>query len=351
MSKDQIDNLSDQIDNLSGEVKGIEIVADKPVLERPVAEEEFDSSDPRVAIYAKRDAKLKAEMQLPAAPAEKAAPAAQEEEKAPETKSDEVTVIINGKERLISQVRIDAAGGIIAYQKQAAASELLNQASAEARRLKEHETQILERERQLALREQEELNRQSKINTPAPSNEDALVAAAKEYHEAILEGEMDKASRLLVQMQAAHQGATVNKDELAGEAVRRARQEMESERSQQEQRLFEIERQEANFDFEARFPDVADDPKLRALANQETIALQQAHPTWSPKDVIVAAAQSVQKWATERLAISSTDQKLAAKRGQSNIRGATVIAAQRQAPPPQTKSNYVEQLRKARGLE
>ena len=331
-----------QIEDVNNEVEGLEIVAEKPVLDRPEAEEELDLNDPRAAIYAKRDAKLKAEMQLEPAVIKEVA------EEAPELNSDEVKVIINGKEKLVSQSRIDAAGGVVAYQKQAAASEMLNQASAEAKRIREQEAQILERERQLNVREQE-IQRQS-FSTPVPSNQDALIVVAKEYHEAILDGDMDKASQLLIQMQTAR-NATVNKDEVANEAVRRARQELERERQQQEYRQFEIERHEANFDFEARFPDVADDPKLRALANQETIALQEAHPTWTPKEIIIAAAQSVQKWATERIAISSTDQKLAAKRGQSNIRGATVIAAQRQAPPPQTKSNYVEQLRKARGLE
>lgn len=335
----------EQIEDLNNEVAGVEIIAEKPVLERPDDEEEFDSNDPRAAIYAKRDAQVKAEMQAETA----TTPVAQAAEAAPETKSDEVTVIINGKEKLVSQARIDAAGGIVAYQKQAAASELLNQASAEARRIKEKEAQILERERQLEMQEQQIQQRKQEFN-PVPSvNTDAL-SVAKEYHEAILDGDMDKASLLLIKMQTA-QPATVNKDEVATEAVRRARQELEAEKVRQEQERFEADRREANEDFEARFPLVADDPKLRALANQETIALLEAHPTWTPKEIITAAAQSVQKWATERLAISSTDQKLAAKRGQNNIRGATVIAAQRQAPPPQTKSNYVEQLRKARGLE
>lgn len=336
MSKEQIEDLN--------EVAGVEILPEKPVLERPENEEEFDSNDPRAAIYAKRDAQLKAEMQVETAVAPVAAA-----ETAEETNSDEVKVIVNGKEKLVSQARIDAAGGIVAYQKQAAASELLNQASAEARRIREQEAQILEREQRLALREQE-IQRQS-FSTPAPSNEDALLAVSKEYHDALLDGDTDKASKLLIQMQTARNVATVNKEEIASEAVRKARQELEREKAQQEQERFEMERQEANFDFEARFPEVADDPKLRALANQETIALQAAHPTWTPKEIITAAAQSVQRWATERLAISSADQKLAAKRGQNNIRGATVIAAQRQAPPPQTKSNYVEQLRKSRGLE
>ena len=329
------------IENEELEVASVEIIAEKPVMERAPEDEELDLNDPRAAIYAKRDAKLKAEAEgeAEAAPQRAAAPV--------ETKTDEVTVVINGKEKLVSQARIDAAGGIAAYQKTAAASELLNQASAEARRVREQEAQIIERERQLALREQEIQNQS--FRTPAPSNTDAL-NVAKEYHEAILDGDMDKASRLLLQIQAAQSVATVDKNEVANEAVRRARQELEQERRQQERQQFENERMEANFDFEERFPDVADDPKLRALANQETIALQQAHPTWTPKEIIIAAAQSVQKWATERTAISSVDQKLAAKRGTSNIRGGSVVAAQRQAPAPQTKSNYVEQLRTARGL-
>lgn len=326
---------------------GIQIEVEKPVIELPGddVDDQLDPNDPRTAIYAKRDAKLKAEMQGDAAAAPVEVP---QHDDAPQT--DEVKVIINGKEKLVSQARIDAAGGIVAYQKQAAASELLNQASAEARRVKEYEAALLAKEQELAQREQEFM-RQAQFQTPALSDEDALLAASKEYHDALLDGDTDKASRLLLQINAARAGATVNKDEIASEAVRKARQELEFERNRKEQERFEIERQEANFDFEARFPDIADDPKLRALANQETIELQRQNPNWTPKEIIIAAAQSVRSWATERMAIPSTDQKLAAKRGATNIRGGSAVAAQRQAPPPQTKSNYVAELRKQRGLE
>ena len=81
--------------------------------------------DARAAIYAKHQEKRKEELgALQVSP------------------DDEITVKVNGKERQVPRSKIDAAGGIEAYQKNAAASELLNQASAEARRVKEEAEQL-----------------------------------------------------------------------------------------------------------------------------------------------------------------------------------------------------------------
>ena len=321
---------------------GVEILEDKMVVAEEDSVEEIDLNGPLAAIYAKRDLQLKAQAGE--------IPTKIEDVKLETTAlaDPEITVVVNGKEKLVAQSRINAAGGVAAYQKSAAASEMLNQASADSRRLREQEVQLQERERLLIVREQQ-MNQPEKV--AGPSSQDALRQIAKEYHEAILDGEMEKAGELLIQLQATPRAMVEGKNEVAAEAVRVARAEMERDRSDAADKLFEANRQDAVLDFQERFPDVADDPKLRAMADSETVTIQQAHPTWTPKEIINEAAQSVRKWITERTAIPSAERKLDAKRGLGNIRGGSAVAVTRQAPPPQTKSNYVENLRKQRGLE
>ena len=324
-------NKADTTDAMDDK-SGIEMVEDLMVVSEAETVEELNKDDPLAAIYAKRDEQLRAQAGESTAPPEEAKATIE-----PQVDTD-VVVVVNGKEKLVAQSRIDAAGGVAAYQKSAAASEMLNQASAETRRLREQESQLQERERALSLREQQ-------MNQPEraaePSSQDALRQAAKEYHEAILDGNMDKAGDLLIQLQATPRAMANSNEEVAATAVRAAKAELERERRDADSRVFEESRHDAVLEFQERFPDVADDPKLRAMADSETIAIQQAHPTWSPKEIITEAAQSVRKWITERTAIPSAERKLEAKRGSANIRGGSAVSVARQVPPPQTKSNYV----------
>lgn len=321
---------------------GVEMLVETMVVHEVEVEAEVEISkdDPLAEIYAKRAEQIRVQAGEVPAPQVDVAPEP--------TKDDEIVVVVNGHEKLVAKSRIDAAGGVVAYQKSAAASEMLNQASAQVRRLKEQESVLLERERVLSLREQE-INRSAK--TAEPSAQDALRQAAKEYHEAILDGNMDKASELLIQLQATPRAMANSNEDVAASAVRAAKAELERERRDEANRAFEERRQDAVLEFQERFPDVADDPKLRAMADSETITIQQAHPAWTPKEIITEAAQSVRKWITERTAIPSAALKLEAKRGTSNIRGGSAVSVARQAPPPQSKAGYVEQLRKSRGLE
>ena len=325
------------------EIPRVEMVESKDIIGTDDAEVAPNPEDPRAAIYAKRDEQLRQQ----AGEEEKL-----ETEEKPETKEkpvdEEITVVVNGREKLVAKSRIDAAGGVAAYQQRAAASEMLNQASADTRRLREHELHIQEREKQVSLRENAIIQTR---NAEELSTPDALKEMVSEYHNAILNGEVEQAGSMLIKIQTTQSAMVVNKDEIASNAVRQARAEMDRDRDKSVQRRFEAERQEANLDFEERFPDVADDAKLRSMANHETIVIQAAHPDWSPKAIITEAAQSVRKWITERTAISSSEAKLNLKRATSNIRGGSAVAATRSIPPPQTKSNYVEQLRKQRGLE
>lgn len=314
--------------------------------------EEINEDNPLAAIYAKRTEQLKAQVDEIAKPQE--APPETAKKKTAKVNGAEVTiedgevvVTINGKEKLVSQSKIDEAGGLATYQIRAAASEKLNQASAELRRVNEQTEQLNAREQAIAVREQA----MQETKKPDLSSPDDLRQMASQYHEAIMEGSIDLANELLIKMQATQTAMAINPDEIASKAVQRARTEIANEYRAASDKEFEVERIEAMQDCQERFPEIFADAELLNMANQKTITIQKGNPTWRPGAIINEAAKSVRNWMTERSAIPSATKKLDAKRSQDTVKGGTARTAIRSAPVPQTKSNYVESLRKQRGLE
>lgn len=301
----------------------------------------------RAAIYAKHAAKM--QEQMPELAAETVA-----EDKEPEPIPDEdVTVKVNGKEKKVSKSKVEAAGGIDAYQKNAAASELLNQASAEARRLREREEQLQRREQELQFREhaqEAERDAAQKTTPAAPPDTDARKALAREYHEAMIDGDMDKADELLIRMQTAPTATVVDPEKIAERAVQRAREELTAAERKKQAEKFESERIEAVTEFETKHADLAGDPELRAMVNGKTVEIYREHPEMGPKAIVNDAIKSVRSLVT-RIKDPGADDKLNAKRQLSTVRGGSARAIPRPAPPPQTNSSYVQELRKQRGLE
>ena len=346
--------MSEQTDELLDDVPSIEIEDKQEVLERDVEDDTpLDESDPRSAIY-----KKVADQRL-----EEMGEAPPKEEAAVEPEADEeISVKVNGKERKVLRSKVEAAGGIDAYQKNAAASELLNQASAELRRVKDLEQQMLTqaqaREQRLKQQEQELQTRaqQPLVSPPVSVDAGAMKNMARKYHEAIMDGDVDKADELLVQMQVARSSATPDVDAIAKKAAATARAEIDRERQAEKERLLELNRQEGLKEYREQFAEIADDPELNNMADAKSAEIYRENPNWEPKAIIIEAAKRVQTWAQSKGlsqggSDTRTDEKIAAKRQQTTIRGGTARAIPRAAPPPPTRSQYVESLRKQRGLE
>ena len=338
-------------EQLQDEVPSIE-VEDKPeVLDLDVIKEEaINEDDPRAAIYAKHRDKRQAEISgtpVGSEPQTDAAPAAVVEEEVEE----EVTVKINGREKKVSRAKVDEAGGVDAYQKRAAAAEELRLAKEERHKLQDMEAQLTEKARQLQAYEQQISQRA--VQQPAaspPPNEGEMKQLAGKYHEAILNGDIDVANDLLIKLQGAQKVATPDGEAIARRAVAEAKSAMDAERRAERQQAFELERQEAVARFESEFTDIADDPELRDFADMKTIKIMQAHPDWRPGKVIDEAARQVRE-ALGKPVKAEPSEKLEAKRSMTTVRGGSSRATPRPVPKPQTSSQYVEGLRKARGLE
>jgi hypothetical protein len=265
---------------------------------------------------------------------------------------EEVTVKINGREKKVSRAKVDEAGGVDAYQKRAAAAEELRLAKEERHKLQDMEAQLNEKARQLQAYETQISQRA--VQQPAaspPPNEGEMKQLAGKYHEAILNGDIDVANDLLIKLQGARQQATPDGDAIARRAVAEARAAMDAERKAERQQAFELERQEAVARFESEFTDIADDPELRDFADMKTIKIMQAHPEWRPGKVIDEAARQVREALGKPQVKAEPSDKIEAKRSMTNVRGGSARATPRPAPQPPSRSQFVENLRKSRGLE
>ncbi len=294
--------------------------------------------DARAAIYAKHQEKRKEELgALQVSP------------------DDEITVKVNGKERQVPRSKIDAAGGIEAYQKNAAASELLNQASAEARRVKEEAEQLERRRRELDEREQR-LSQAAAVKQPAPTelpaaNADAQKSLVREYHDAMLDGDIDKAGELLIQINAASATTAANPDDIANRAVLRVKEELTAEQRRKKAAEFEANRLAAVDEFKTKHKDLASNPDAFGLVDSKTIEVHREHPDWDAKAIIDEAANRVRKLIQSVATPSTTDEKLEAKRSRTQVNGGSARVVNRPALKPQSNSDYVASLRRQRGLD
>lgn len=268
---------------------------------------------------------------------------------------EEVTVKVNGRERQVPRSKIDAAGGIEPYQKNAAASEILNQASAEARRVREQTDALAIRERDIAEREKR-LSQASANPAPAselPADAGALKTLARQYHDAMLDGDLDKADELLLRLNAAPSATAINPEEIATRAVQRAREELTADDRRKAAERFEADRLEAVAEFPTKYKDLASNPDAHGLVDAKTLEVHREHPEWSAKAIIDEAATRVRNLirSVSTPTANSTQEKLEAKRNLTQISGGSARTVPRPAPRPQTKSEYVGDLRKQRGLD
>lgn len=289
----------------------------------------------RAAIYAKHSEQRREELAIQA-----------------ETPDDEVTVKVNGKERKVARAKIDAAGGVDAYQKNAAASEILNQATAQARQVKEQAEANERRRQELDAREQQLLRAppQAEPTTRLPADAGALKTLARKYHDAMLDGDIDQADELLLQINAAQTATAVNSDEIANRAVRRAREELTAEERHKQAQKFEAERLEAVAEFPKKHKDLASNPDAHGLVDAKTNEIHREHPDWGPKAIIEEAANRVRAMIRSVATPTSTADKLDAKRNSTQLRAGSARSVNRPAPRPQTNSEYVANIRAARGL-
>jgi len=328
---------------------------------KPEPKVETDESNPRAAIYKKHSEQRKAEgggtvigaENKPVDNTQDVDPGSDTDNPAKPIPEEEVLVKVNGKEKMVPKSKIEAAGGIEAYRKNAAASELLNQAAAERREIETRKAQLDAQEREIQAARQE-LQRKQADPVEKTANAEEMKGLARKYSEALLDGDMDTADALLMQMQGSRK---VNTEEIAKNAAAEVRAEIRREQEEERQRQRNAEATEASDWFWREHNDIAEDETLRSIANQKTIDLQKANPNWSPKMIVEESALFVRDWMSNKGIgnklpdDTSKDDKLEAKRQLTVVKGGSARAVPRQAPKAPTSSQYIENMRKMRGLE
>lgn len=344
MSAETIQNAEAQA---SSEVEEVKVeMADKDVGLVEVGREPEEAApaedDPRGDIYTKHAEKRKDALGIEDNPAK-----AEQEA----TKDDEITVKVNGRERKVAREKIEAAGGVEIFQKNAAASELLNQASAKERQLRDFEAQLNARAQQVEHQAQEIARAAIKKQSVTPPDEGAVKELATKYHEAFMDGDMDKAGELLIKIRAAQPATAIDTEGIVRYAVQKAKAELVADANKAQASKFEAERQEASDQFHQQHKDIVADPELFDVVNAKTLEIYREHPDWGPKAIMDEAVTRFKKMVSRLNTPSSTAEKQDAKRNMTTVKGGSARTAVKPSAAPQTKSEYVRQMRISRGLE
>tara|TARA_R110000803_G_scaffold146793_4_gene212487 strand:- start:256 stop:1338 length:1083 start_codon:yes stop_codon:yes gene_type:complete len=286
---------------------------------------------------------------------------AEEEEEAP-AGPEMVDIKVNGVVSSVEKSKVDANGGVAAYQKLLAGEEKLRAAADDRKLLDEEITAIRAREdavtaKELALSAQAD---ESLRKTDLPDEGDhsiELGEKARAVREALFEGEEGAIDAALVDLiQSAREGSATQADvlEAVGEkAASRVLKTLESDN-------FERDRLAAVAVFETDYEDIAGDPELKSMADEKTNRISQENPSWTPSQVITAAASETREW-VNKLKGGNQEQpteedenlleaKLEFKRSMSNVKTPTGRTPPKQEPKQETNSEYIARLRKGRGL-
>lgn len=274
---------------------------------------------------------------------------------------------INGTVVKVDKAKVEAAGGLEIYQKRRAAEEKLKEAGEASRLLDDQaeKLQIWERElkaKQEALSSGSDAQNQGS-QTDLPKNKGdqtkALKDQAKKVRELLYEGDDDAFDQALVDMLTVAQNSNATQadivNELGEKAATKAFEKLQASN-------YEQNRLAAVNAFETDFPEISSDPRLRAMANQESGRVKAEHPDWNPEQIIREAAQRTKDWlegftgSGEGDSTADVDAERQAridkKRSNTTVKaGSGRASAKQQQTETESRRDYVARLKKDRGLE
>jgi hypothetical protein len=253
-----------------------------------------------------------------------------------EEEDDSVVVKVDGVEQRVPRDKVLDAG-IRTYQKEAAADKRLQDASARIRQLEAYEQQLREREAKL--------NEQLPQKDAAPQqDDDGDDDAYRRAAEALYSGDEEeaaKALKLLVNSGRSKEPTqSFDTNRIVQEAVALTRYEMALESAKES--------------FFSEYSEIVEDPVLYRLADENSAKLQDEHPDWSPKQILMESGKLVRDWVNTHgggnHAEAEPSNKEERKRNIKPVRSAGGSIPRKQEPRPPTRSDIVQQMRKSRGL-
>lgn len=277
-----------------------------------------------------------------------------------------VQVTVDGRTYLADAAKVEAAGGVELYQKTASVNSKFQENSHRATRLTEWENQLAERER--LLKEQAPTKKTSQVPqqpVPAaqPNGDDSveLLQGIKAFRESITDGNDNAADqelfKLLLAARQSNQAPVQQTQEVAPPDINAITQ-------QAAQIVRQETIQEANerltHSFLDQHPEILKDPRLFTLVDNETDVVAKENPNFGLDQIYEESLKRVNSWrgvngsgpgvSTPQPKPNGAGDKIAQKRSAAPVSR----AGRSQAPPPvkrQTNSEYVQSLRKQRGLE
>ncbi len=232
------------------------------------------------------------------------------------------------------------------HQKDAASQQRFQQAAEKERLLAQREAEL---QRYVASLQQKE-SAPSPKDEPVEDGEDYRKTVA-EYHQALYDDDAEKAAKLLQTLTGRNQ-ATLNIDEAVDRAVNQAFARRQAEQAKAQQLAYEQEIRHAVAWFDQEYPEISQNPDLRAIADSRTVTLMKENPNWAPHQIIGAAAEYAKEWANNNLASSRpnngrTERKKKIVPQPKSARKSAKIADDE--PEVKTPEQIIVEMRQARG--
>ena len=259
-----------------------------------------------------------------------------------------IEVIVYGDTRMVPKSKVDKAGGLQQYQKQLAVEAGFQANAQRAESLDNREQALADREREIEAKEAAlpTLDAQQGQTNPTdlPTGDQTIEQLAQRYQEAVYDGD-ESAPQLLAQLinrAAATQNTSIDvesiKQEAADEFERRERQKkvITASRTLLKEHP-ELDRKSSDFD-----------PRLYQAVDDETVVVERQNPEWEPQEIIQEAYRRVAEWKGGQPTDTMAD-KAAAKRRINRPRAQGTRSKKPPPPPARTASDYVQDVKRARG--
>ncbi len=256
-----------------------------------------------------------------------------------------VELKVNGETIHRSQEEVDQEGGVAALQKKIAGEQRLEQAAHERKRLDAVRQAQTLRAQELEQREDELRQRSDELEQLAKDKAndvtDDEVAIARNFVDGVFSGEEGEATNAVVKvfkaLKAKPEVPPIDTDQIA-ETVHR-------------QINFTMSKSEGNQIFQDKYAHLREDSRLFDMTQEETKRLLAEEPGVEPKEIILMAAENVDKW-VKSLGVDSftvpddLSQRQEKKRRIDNIQTANTRAAS--GLKTKTRQEIFEELKSCR---
>ena len=238
------------------------------------------------------------------------------------------------------------------HQKDKASQKRFEDAAAFAR-------QTQAREEQLNAYVAKLQQQQQAVKKESPSQKEAVVEQfdeelVKQYHDALYADDASKAAKLfktLTNSGRREQPATQNVEEVVNKVLGRAMAQRQAEIEREQKWAYNKSLEDAVIEFQDGYPDIAEVPELRAIADNRTVTLMDEHPDWTPSQIIKESAEYTRKWVKDNTQLARDNTRVVRK--QKIVRQPRTASATSSVPEdesfPTAPADIIEEMKKARG--